>query len=77
MPIETKESKLKSISFPLYPDHINHAEVVLDYLPRSCLTNLFYALLLQMKIIIITEDVGQVALIIESLFKLIYPFDPS
>ncbi|CAI2360587.1 unnamed protein product [Moneuplotes crassus] len=77
MPIESKESRLKSISFPLYPDNINHTIIVYNYVPRNCLVNLFFALLLQTKIIIVTEKVGRAALIIESLFKLIYPFDSS
>ena len=77
MPIDSKEERLNSISYPLYPDQINHTVIIYKYLPQNCLITLFFTILLQLKIVIITEKVGRVALIIESLFKLVYPFDTS
>lgn len=77
MLIDSNEPRLNSISYPLYPDHINHTVVVYQYLPQNCLITIFFSILLQMKIVIVTERVGRVALIIESIFKLVYPYDTS
>jgi hypothetical protein len=77
MPIDIKELRLNSISYPLYPDSMNHALVIFKYIHIDCFISLYFAVLLQQKVIIVTKDVGRVTLILESIFKLMYPFDTS
>lgn len=77
MPIDSKEYRLNNISYPLYPDGMNHALVIFKYASIQWFISLYFAVVLQQKIIIITKDVGRVTLILESVFKLVYPFDTS
>jgi thiol-disulfide isomerase/thioredoxin len=77
MPLETNETRLNSISYPLYPDNMNHALVIFKELSMDMLVALYFSILCQQKIVIISSKVEKVSLIIESIFKLVYPLDTS
>jgi hypothetical protein len=77
MPIETQESKWSSISYPLYPDNMNHAAVLFKDVPITILHSLYFAILCQQKIVIVYSKVQKISLIVESMFKLVYPLDTT
>lgn len=77
MPIETQESKWSSISYPLYPDNMNHAAVLFKDMPIKILHSLYFAILCQQKIVIVSSKVQKISLIVESMFKLVYPLDTT
>lgn len=77
MPIETKEACLNDISYPLYPDNMNYASVIFSEISIDLLITMYFAVLLQSKIVIVTKKIDKVALIIECVFKLLYPLDTS
>lgn len=66
-----------SISYPLYPDNINYAAVIFNEVSWKILITLYFTILWQEKIIIITSKFEKVSLIVETLFKLMYPLDTS
>ena len=77
MPLETTETRLTNISYPLYPDNMNYASVILRDLSKNLLISLYFAILLQQKVMIVTSRVERVSLLIECIFKLLYPLDTS
>ena len=77
MPVESNGSKLKQISYPIYPDGINYASVIFGHISIKTLLNLYYAMLLGEKVIIITEKSEIMALLVETIIKLMYPLDMS
>ena len=77
MPIDSQESRFHSISYPIYPDNINYASIIIREITWKILINLYFAILWQEKIIIITDMYERVSLIIEAIFKLMYPLDTS
>ena len=77
MPIETKEHKLDNISYPIYPDGINYASVIFNEISTEMMIVLFYSLLWEEKIIIVTERYEIISLLVEAIIQLAFPFDLS
>ena len=77
MPIDSQESRFYNISYPIYPDNINYATIILKEITWKILINLYFAILWQEKIIIITNMYERVSLIVEAIFRLMYPLDTS
>ena len=75
MPIDTKETRFQNVSYSLYPDNINYASIILKDITWKMMINLYFAILCQEKIIIVTSLYAKTSLIIEAIFKLIHPLD--
>ena len=77
MPIETKEHKFNDISYPIYPDGINYASVIFNEITIEMMIVLFFSLMWEEKIIIVTERYEIISLLVEAIIKLSFPLDLS
>ena len=75
MPIDSSETRFSSVSYSLYPDNINYASIIMNEITWKMMINLYFAILCQEKIIIVTNFYERTSLIIEAIFKLMHPLD--
>lgn len=75
MPMKYESINSLNLNFPLVPDNHNYSKIF-ECLNITALIDMFYGILLEERILLITDCIGEMTVAIEALFELVFPFNP-
>jgi hypothetical protein len=75
MPMKYESINSLNLNFPLVPDNHNYSKIF-ECLHPTALIDIFYGILLEERMLLITDCIGQITVAIEALFELVFPFNP-
>lgn len=75
MPMKWESLQNLNLNFPLIPDNHNYYKIF-DLLSPDLIIHFFYGILLEERILVISENVAKFTAVIEAMFELIFPFNP-
>lgn len=75
MPMKWESLQNLNLNFPLIPDNHNYYKIF-DFLTPNVIIHFFYGILLEERILLISENVAKITAVIEAMFELIFPFNP-
>jgi len=75
MPMKYESLQHLNLNYPLVPDNHNYLEIF-DFLSLGAIVDMFYGILLEERILVITDQADRFSKIVETIFELVFPFSP-
>lgn len=75
MPMKCESLKSLNLNFPLVPDNHDYG-LIFELIPVERIIDVFYGIMLEERILLVTKNISKMTKAIEGLFELVFPFSP-